>query len=245
MEERINELTERIEGYARSLDLKSVLKALPFISRVMRGKARSEAVEKRHMQELLHCLEVCEILMDLDCPISEKEKDILLAAVLLHVYPENFMLSDPEERLVTELGFDPEVAGLADIIVQEKDPADEEQEHFYQRVRENRLALLAVLADRGNIVQQLYRYSTWNAHRYINETKVCYYPLAIYGKEHYHSLLEPISVLTEKMRTLLEVSEILLQRYEVREAELTQDILSLREENATLKGIIAKFKSET
>ena len=66
--------------------------------------------------------------------------------------------------------------------------------------------------------------------------------MCIYGKEHYHELLAPVSVLMEKIRTLIEVAEVLLRKYEVREAELNRDILSLQEENATLRGMIASYR---
>ena len=245
MEEKIKELYAQVEEYAAENDLESVQKALPAIREIMSRSARNPSAQTRYQSELLHCLEVCLMLIDLHLAIPGEEEDALLAAVLLHVYPENFSVEDLEGKLVGEMGFRPAVYHIVDTILPGRDLTDEEQQDFYERVQENKLALLAALADRGNIVQQLHRFSTWNAHRYIDETKACYYPMCIYGKEHYHELLAPISVLMEKMRSLLEVAEILLRRYEVREAELIQDILALREENATIKGIIAKFKGET
>lgn len=243
MEERINTLYSQVQEYAAEKKLVYAQKALPFIRESMETKARNAATAKRARTELLHCLEVCIMLIDLRLSIPCEEEDTLLAAVLLHIYPENFAVEDLRDKLVRELGFSEDVCNVVETVTPERDLTDEEQQAYYERVQQNRLALLAMLADRGNIVQQLHRFSTWNAHRYIDETKACYYPMCIYGKEHYYDLLAPISVLMEKMRSLIEVAEILLRRYEIREAELIQDILALREENATIKGIIAKFRA--
>lgn len=243
MEEKIKALSAEIREYTEAKGLCAAEKALSLMEKTMTGKARNETVQARWQSALLHCLEVCDMLIDLHMTLAPAEEDVLLAAALLHIYPENFPAEDMEKKLGEELGFGPEVCNIVETITPGRDMADEEQQLFYERAQENRLALLVLLADRGNIVQQLHRFSTWNAHRYIDETKACYYPMCIYGKEHYHELLAPISVLMEKMKSLLEVSEILLRRYEVREAELIQDILALREENATIKGIIAKFQA--
>lgn len=243
MEEKFEVLYNEIQQYAAEKGLTYTQKALPLIRECMSGKARSAAAKSRYRTELLHCFEVSSMLIDLRLNIPPEEEDTLLAAVLLHIYPENFAVEDMEGKLVREWGFSPAICNVVETITPERDLPDEEQRQFYERVQQNRLALLAALADRGNIVQQLHRFSTWNAHRYIDETKACYYPMCIYGKEHYYELLAPISVLMEKMRSLIEVAEILLRRYEIREAELMQDILALREENATIKGIIAKFKA--
>lgn len=239
---QIHQLVSLVEARAQSAGLKSVKKALPLIQKLMSGEGLSAAAEKRCQADLLHALEICEMLIDLHPGIAETEEDILLTAVLMHIYPENVVVQNLEEKLMIEFGLDPAVCEILLLITPERGMSGEEEQIYYERIQENKLALLAILADRGNIVQQLYRYSSWDAHRYIDETKVCYFPMCIYGKEHYHDLLGTISVLMEKLRSLIEVAEILLRRYEVREAELIQDILALREENATIKGIIAKFR---
>lgn len=244
MDEKLKDLYSGVESYTAERNLTSAARALPWIRDTMLAGGRSEAAEIRFRGELTHCLEVCAMLMNLHLSIPQEEEDVLLAAVLLHIYPENFAAEELEEKVVKTLGLPRAVFEIVDTIIPERNLSDAEQQTFYERIQRNKLALLAALADRGNVVQQLHRYSTWNAHRYIDETQACYYPMCIYGKEHYHELLAPISVLMEKMRSLIEVAEVLLRRYEVREAELIRDILALREENATIKGIIAKFSAQ-
>lgn len=237
MEEMLNELYDRAAEYAAQNGLENMAKALTFVKEL--AEKSNPMTQVRRQAALRHGLEVCRMLMDLHLSLSGEDEDTLLAAVMLHTYPEDF----PNAELQQEVSVTPAVCELVGRIAQSRDMTDEEQQLFYTRAQSDPLALLAVLADRGIIVQQLHRFSTWNAHRYIEETKACYYPMGIYGKEHYHDLLAPISVLLEKIRTLLSVAEILLRRYESRETELIQDIMALREENAILKGIIAKFKA--
>lgn len=238
----VGALYNEIEAYGKERGFAALLQALIFIKESMTVATRSEATQKRRAAEFLHCLQVAEMLMDLHLDIPAEDEETLLTTAILHVYPENFSLRDIREKFTEEAGYPEAVAELLEIVTPEQDLMEEDQNLYYERVEKNRLALLLMLADRGNVVQQLYRYSTWNAHRYIEETKACYYPMCIYGKEHYHELLGPISVLLEKMRSLVEVAEILLRRYEVRESELIHDILALREENATIRGIIGKFR---
>lgn len=242
----INETYKRIEAYAKMNGLYSVLNALPYVREALTTNARNESVQNRYKSDFLHGLQVSEMLLDLELykKFNREEEDALVAAVIMHVYFENFSEGNMERKIIDELGLAPMVWEIAERIMQDSDMSEEELHEFYERAQTNKYALLAVLADRGNILQGLHRFSSWNAHRYIDETKACYYPMGIYGKEHYHELLAPISTLMEKMRTLIEVSEVLLRRYEDREADLLQDILALREENATIKGIIAKFKNE-
>lgn len=237
MNETIVTLYNRMLTEAEGRQLTSLLEVLPFVYEIMDEMfrtARSEASARRYESELLHCLQVGEMLSNLELPIPQDEEDTMLAAVILHIMPETC----PKVSL---RGFPEEVLALLEVMTQDDEAGEEEQYEYFARVQENRLAFLAMLADRGNIIQQLYRYPTWSAHRYIEETKACYYPMCVYGKEHYHELLEPICLLTERLQLLMEVSEILLRRYEVREAEMNRDILALRDENATIRGIIAKF----
>ena len=236
------ELSARIAAYAKENNLNSTAHACALIGNLSKLPTRSEAAKTKLQNDIIHVLAVCDILIDLHADLSPAEEDTLLCAALLHIYPEYFPADDIWDILVGTHGFSPAVYEIVDSLDLGHMVLEEEQREFYTRIQENKLALLVALADRGNIIQNLYRFSTWNAHRYIEETKACYYPMSIYGKEHYHELLAPISVLLEKIRSLLEVSEILLRRYEVREAELIQDIQALREENATIKGIIAKFR---
>lgn len=241
--EKTAELSSRIRAYTEEKELASAAHALELIEKLSQLFTRSDSAKVKLQNDIHHALAVCEILTDLHTELPLEEEDTLLSAALLHILPDYFPADDIRDILVGTHGFSPAVYEIVDSLDLGHMVLEEEQTEFYSRIQENKLTLLVSLADRGNIMQNLYRFSTWNAHRYIEETKACYYPMCIYGKEHYHELLAPISVLLEKIRSLSEVAEILLRRYEVREAELIQDIQALREENATIKGIIAKFRA--
>ena len=243
--EKTAALSARISAYTKENGLDYAARAHALIDELAQIPTRSDAAKAKVQNDIYHAFAVCMMLIDLHTNLSRAEEDTLLSAALLHIYPNYFPADNIRDILVGGYGFSPEVYEIVDSLDFAHMVLEEEQQEFYARIQENKLALLVALADRGNIIQNLYRFSTWNAHRYIDETKACYYPMCIYGKEHYHELLAPISVLMEKIRSLLEVSEILLRRYEVREAELIQDIQALREENATIKGIIAKFKGQS
>ncbi|MBQ0060095.1 MAG: hypothetical protein KBS83_09135, partial [Lachnospiraceae bacterium] len=91
------------------------------------------------------------------------------------------------------------------------------------------------------ILQGLHYVSSWMARRNVYETKTYYFPMCIYAKEQYPELLGCINTLMEKLRNLVELTEMMLNRYEDRENELLQEILALKEENAAIKGIIQRM----
>ncbi|MBQ0079074.1 MAG: hypothetical protein KBS66_04165 [Eubacterium sp.] len=234
MKENIRPIYIRTHDYAAIHGFEEMAKALEVVE--------IDANDINRIMEWDECLDVSEMLINLHADITHEEEDALIAAVLLHEYAESFA-GNIEEIIEGELGFSDTVCEILEIITADSIQTEEEQQAYYERVQSNKLALLAALGIRANLIQNLHQYSTWNAHRYIDETKACYYPMCIYGKEHYHELLAPISVLMEKMKSIIELAEIMIRRYEARETELMEDILALREENATIRGIIGKFKA--
>lgn len=235
-----------VEQHAMDMRLYNTAIALPLVrgilSRVQR-EARYETTD-RYLAEFEHCLAVCQMLVNLHIPVSPLEEDILLASALCHIVPENVRLEQIEEHLPAQRQLNPEVFRIVRLLFREDNMSDAALREYFARVQGDKLALLILLSDRGNLVEQLYGMSTWSAHRYIHETRTYFFPMCIFAKEHYHDLLAPVSVLMEKMRSLIEVTEILLHRHEAREAELTREILDLQEENATIKGMIRKYRGE-
>lgn len=239
MLENINaSLYRYVRKYAEENGLHNTKIALPMTAEMM---SRIHSAKDENVAALRHCLYVCRMLIDLHIPFTSQEEDVLLASSLCHILPENISFRDMEEELTKSYHLDHEVYETVKLIYHPDDISNEELKQFYDNAKLNKLALLVLLADRGNLVEQLYGIASWNAHRYIYETRTFYLPMCIYAKEHYHELLAPVSILMEKMRNLTETAEILLNRYEARENELVQEILALQEENATLKGIIQKL----
>lgn len=231
-----------IQEYAERKNLGNTAAALPAVQSIMANAAdmpqsrfHSAYVHNGYFE---HALQVCRMLIDLRLPLDRQQEDILLAAAICHVLPETIRYNDLEGEVGSQVMLHPQIYDIVRLLFREDNLSDAQQKLFFESVRRNKLALLIKLADRGNLVQQLYGVSSWSARQYIYETKTYFFPMCIYAKEHYPELLAPVSVLMEKIRCLTEVGEILLSRYEATEAALSQEILHLQEENATLKGII-------
>ncbi len=235
-----------VERYALERRLLNTSIALPLV-RAMMSREDIELPDEfkdaeEYAADFRHCLSVTRMLIDLHIPLTEEEEDILLAASICHIIPENITYKASKNRLTEEYHLDPEIHHVIMILFRKSELSESEQKRYYKRIQDHKLALLIALADRGNLMRQLYGISSWSARRYIYETRNCYFPMCIYAKEHYTELLLPINVLTEKIRCLIEIAEILLSRYEARETELMQEVLDLKEENARLKGLIQKHQ---
>lgn len=238
-----------VEAYAMEKQLFCTAVALPLVRGIMSQAAENalrRAEKARFKAYFRHCLAVSRMLIDLDIPLTMQEEDFMLAAAICHILPENpttVTFENMKEELIQEYHLAREVEALVELITREDGLPAAEQKKFYERIRENKLATLIRLADRGNLVQQLYGISTWNAKQYIHETKEYFFPLCIYAKEHYPELIGTISVMMEKMRCHIEVSEIMLNRFEAREQQLMQEVLELQEENARIRWIIQKLQN--
>lgn len=233
-----SDLYRYVEQYAVENRLRNTAISLPLVRRLaFCTNMVTESPFENAAAKLRHCLSMCRILIDLDIPLSWQETDILLSAALCHILPAGSRLHGEETKTLLE----PEVFHILALIRRNESISEAKQLVYIRNVQENRLALLLRLADRGNIVEQMHSFSGWRTRRYIYETRNVYLPMCIYGKEHYPELIAPISILMEKIRSLTEVAEILLLRYETRETELMQQILELQEENARIRSAILEF----
>lgn len=238
----ISPLYTYIESYCLEHQLPNAAIALPLVRWVMSCDANRRSTKfgnpATHLAYYRHAMAVCRMLIDLHIPVSHSEEDILLTAALCHVLPENIRFEDFPRELEEVYHLPRPVCQILRLIVREDDQSEAEQRRFFQRIQDDKLALLIKLADRGNLAEQLYSISSWSARNYIHETRHYFFPMCIHAKENYPELLGPVSVMMEKMRCLIEIAEILLSRYESRENELVQEIMNLRDENATLRSMI-------
>ncbi|MCF0132226.1 MAG: hypothetical protein HUJ72_00015 [Blautia sp.] len=242
---RCSDLYAFIYKYAMEKQLPNTIVALPVVRAIISQAAKSECKngldETRYLKNFEHALFVSRMLIDLNVNFRDDEEDIAIAAALCHILPEHIKSRDLEDKLKGYFHLDPRVYKIVRLLYEDGNLPDSELREYYENIQKNKLALLVTLTDRANVVEELYDMSTWEVHRYIHETRNYYFPMCIYAKEHYYSLISPVSILKDKIRTLTEVSEILLNRFEAREAELLQDIIRLKEDNATIKGIIKEL----
>lgn len=236
-----------ILDYAQEKQLYNTAVALPLVRFLAAHAAQHPDSRFRnadmHMAYYHHSLSVCRILVDLHIPVEPEKEDTVLASAICHILPESIHFDNLEATLCETYRLSHKVYDTVQLLFWKDNNSGADELNYYQQLQKNPAALLVKLADRGNLVEQLHSISGWSARKYLHETKTFFFPMCIYAKEQYPSLLAPVSILMEKMRCLTEAIEILLSRYELLEAELTQEILALQEENATIRRMIHQLKN--
>lgn len=192
----------------------------------------------------IHCLRVCKMLIYLPVGFSKGEEDVLLAAALCHDFIKNIPTKEEEVVLRTVYRLPGDIIQIMLLLKSRHRYNEKEQKLFFNELLKNKFALLVRLSDQSDIVEHLIDLSIWKVHEYIYQTRVYYLPLCIDAKIRYHQLYECLGILAEKMRTLCEITDILVNRYARRETELSNEILSLREENARIRYLISNLKTE-
>ncbi|MDO4977227.1 MAG: hypothetical protein Q4E53_08185 [Eubacteriales bacterium] len=237
-----------IEKYANDHEYFNTALSLKAVRGLYNGTYSSEVVKKDgksyQMPYIQHCLSVCKILIDIRLPLSDDERDIVLASALCHGLIANIFFTERGKEMVDIYHLDPRVYEVMQLVTRKKYLSEGAREKFFEDLQKNKLALLVRMADRSNYVEQLYNIPIWRAREYIHETRTYYFPMCFYAKEYYPELIAAFSIFLEKMRNLLEVTEIMVGRFENREIELSKEILALKEENARIRGIIKRKKAQ-
>lgn len=192
----------------------------------------------------IHCLRVCKMLINLHVGFSKEEEDVLLAAALCHDFTKNIPTKEEEEVFRTVYRLPGDIIEIMMLLKSRHRYNEKEQKLFFNELLKNKFALLVRLSDQSDIVEHLIDLSVWKVHEYIYQTRVYYLPLCIDAKIRYHQLYECLGILAEKMKTLCEITDILVNRYARRETELSNEVLSLREENARIRYLINNLKTE-
>lgn len=229
---------EFLEYYSFENRLWNTCIALPLARGLHDGTYRRSSITKNgstyRLPYVIHCLHVCRMLADLNVPLPTEEKDILLASALCHDMIEDLPFPKQGLELVEDFHLDPRVYETVKLVSKRKDfTADEEKEHF-QKIMENKLALLVKLSDRSHNVEDLYNMSVRKVHEYVEETDRFILPMCEYGFEHYPELTTTIAILKDKITCLTETAQIMVDRYEQREYELRGQLKELRMENERL-----------
>lgn len=242
------EMYDFIERYAIENNLKYTIESLPLVHDLMSEVAEVQCMDingiTRYRGFYQHGLEVCKLLIGLALPIEKEEEDIVLAAALCHVIPNRISCEEMHKELFEKRQMDPRIGEIIYLIINDTDLSLEGQTQYYNRIRQNKLALIVFLTDRANLMSQVYTMSFWSANEYIFETRTHLFPMCVYAKEKYPELIPVINILMEKARTVVDACAILINRFEKREMELTEDILAYQEENSRIRGIIKFLKWE-
>ena len=235
-----------VENYAYDHQLLNTAIALPLVRGLHDGGHRKSPMIRDgvayKIPYVIHCLMVCRMLIDLQLPISREEEDIALASALCHDLIEDIPFENHGWEMVTDFHLDPRVYETVKTLSKRKDFTEEEHRAYFRGIQEDPLAVLVKLADRGNNVEDLYNMSIWKTHEYVGETRECIFPMYTYAREHFPELNGSLTILYEKMKTLTQVAEILVNRYEDQDRHMNEKLVKLREENERLRGILKEME---
>ena len=235
-----------IKGYATALDLTHTLKALPLARRFHNGQYRKGFVEikgeKYRLPYVLHVLKVASTLISLrlerDDIMSKKELDILIATALLHDSIEDASQYFPKggEELMTKYHFPKEVYDAVKLVSKQPGYSEKQLEDYFNEIKKNKYALLVKLADRSHNVEDLYNMKIEKLHKYVHETRTYIYPLTKYGKANYPEFSNGFTILKSKIRSLTELTETLVDMYEIKLAQKEHELEQVRQELSELKA---------
>ena len=230
---------EYIEFYAVQNQLANTAIALALARGLHDGVHRKASIINDgisyRLPYMIHPLIVCRMLLDLHIPLPREEEDILLASALCHDMIEDIPFEHHGQELVTEYHLDNRVLETVRKVSKRKDFTEKEEQEHFRQIREDPLASLVKLSDRGNNVEDLYNMSVWKVHEYVDETERLILPICDYGMVHYPELHRTFEILQDKLICLTSAAVILIDRYDRREKELQQELLALRGENARLR----------
>lgn len=230
---------EYIDFYAKENLLMNTAVALPLCRGIHNGSHRKSSIqrngERYRLPYVIHCLMVCRMLVDLNLPLSADEEDIVLASALCHDMIEDIPFPKKGRELVEVFGLDERVYEVVKLLTKRKDFTEEEEKAHFHAMECNRLALLVKLSDRSHNVEDLYNMSQWKVHEYIGETEKWFLPMCEYGIQHYPEVFQVLEILRNKILSLTQVSEVLVDRLAQREKELQEELDSLKEENEALR----------
>ncbi len=187
------------------------------------------------MPYVIHPLMVCKMLIELRIPMSNEELDILLASALCHDMIEDIPFLDHGRELMIQYHLKKQVYENVLAVSKEKDFTEEQTREHFQKIAENKCALLIKLSDRGNNVEDLYNRSAGKVREYVRETEEYILPLCEYGISHYPELIQPIRILEDKLKCLTDAAAVLVDRYEEQERALRIHVEQLRAENEVLR----------
>lgn len=230
---------EYIEYYAVEQRLYNTAIALSLARGLHNGTYRKFGVvkdgETHRLPYFIHCLLVCRMLLDIHVPLSNDEKDILLAAALCHDLIEDIPFKKGGKELYEDYQLDKRVYETVCLVSKKKEATIEEEKAYFRHICENKLALLVKLADRGNNVEDLYNMSAKKFEEYVWETQEYFLPMCDYGQTHYEELYGSIHILRDKINTLINASSVMIEQFEGRNQALRNERDQLKLENINLR----------
>lgn len=239
---------EFLEYHAEKNRLFNTALALPLARGLHDGSYRKNTMIRNGVAQrppyVIHCLTVCKMLADMWIPISDEERDILLAAALCHDMIEDIDFTEHGKELVSKYHLAPEVYDTVKLVSKRKDFTLEEEQAFFRGIEENRLALLIKLSDRGHNVTDLYNMSEQKIREYVGETRTYFLPMCEYARAHYPELDDVVEIMQDQLICLTKTVEMLAERHTKRQQKLIAELQELRRENEDLHRLCAEVRRE-
>ena len=235
-----------IKGYANALRLPQTLRALPLVRKFHNGQYRKGEViidgQSWRLPYVLHVLKVCSTLISLRLPLKSYELDNLLAATLLHDSLEDCSEYFPKggNELVNEYYFSPKVLEAVKLVSKRSGATEAELDDYFNQIKANKYAILIKLADRSHNVEDLYVMKPEKLHKYVNETRTWIYPLTTYGKATYPEFSDGFTILKDKIVSLTECTETIINIYEEESNKKNDEITKLKTEIEKLKSQLSR-----
>lgn len=230
---------EFLEYYAEKNRLFNTALALPLARGLHDGSYRKLPITRNgtayRPPYVIHCLTVCKMLADMWLPISNDEKDTLLAAALCHDMIEDLDFPQQGGELVTQYHLSVPVYKTVRLVSKRKDFTLREERAFFRKIAANRLALLIKLSDRGHNVTDLFNMSDRKIQEYIGETRTYFLPMCEYARGHYPELGDVIEILQDQLICLTKTVEMQAEGHAQRRQTLTDELQALRAENEVLR----------
>lgn len=237
-----DDLYEFVRKYAYNKRLLNTSVALPVVRSLLDGIYRGYKITKDGKKikrpYMHHCLSVTRMLINLHLPLTLEEKDILLAGALCHDLKSHVNFPNKGQEIADVYHLDQRVVDIMMLIYVGDCESDADLNRVFNKVRQNRLAMMIRLADRGNIVEELYNFTIFRMQEYIHETRAFYLPMCVYAREFYPELDGAVGILQSKMYDLIISTDIFITRYDTRQKELSEKILLLEEENARMRTVL-------
>lgn len=224
----LSELFEIVSEISRSKNLTLTSSALSYVKENI-GKDFDVYFRRR--------FSVCRMLMDFHLPLSDELLDCIIAAALCHHLPGDNIPLNYDDTLAKLFENTP----LVNDILKDLRQTDYYDSSYYDNLIKNKYALIIRLTERGVLFETLYDWPTKDARNFIRQTKENFFPMCIYAKENYPEFRVTANILIEKTKTLLLANEAMLNRYETQENNLDLEILSLMEENSSLRSMISDY----
>lgn len=239
---------EFLEYYAEKHRYYNMALALPLVRGLHNGVYRKSPIMRNGMPHrppyVIHCLTVCKMLADLWLPISDEEKDVLLAAALCHDTIEDCSFEKGGRELFEDFGMDEQVYQVVKLVSKRKDFTLEEEKAFFHGIESNKLSLLIKLSDRGHNVTDLYNMSERKIEEYISETRTYFLPMCEYARMHYPELNIVTEIMQDQLIVLTKTAETLAEQHIQRKKNLMKELQILRAENKQLREQCGKIREE-